>query len=364
MEVLFNTFNAIALFGVIQGLIALLFLLFQKGEWSVKLYLSFMLFALSNILITNTLNEVLQRNQEPNIYWHFNWAISLGPSLYLYISSYLNKKIYQTPIIHYLPFIGINTYLMIQFLIHLDQPQQFQALFLTHLPFAEIISLSLTTIYIIQSGIWVFQKSLKSFEKKWLSLFWGLVTLLSMLWMVYAIIDHYLFNYNLSYTDYYPLDTLVVMMLYIIGIGIFSRSQIYQPKASKLVKPIRKTYRAINSDEIAQKINRLQQLMDEDHIYLNPNLSLETLAQQINTHPKTLSFILNEEIGKNFNDYINDFRVNEVKKRLVDPSHSHFTLLAIAYDCGFQSKSTFNTVFKKSVGITPSAYRKKHLQTP
>ena len=80
------------------------------------------------------------------------------------------------------------------------------------------------------------------------------------------------------------------------------------------------------------------------------------LASGLTNHT---SQIINENLNKNFFDFVNDYRINEVKKCLSDSKFSHYTLLAIAYECGFNSKSSFNSLFKIKTGLTPSEYQKK-----
>jgi AraC-like DNA-binding protein len=92
---------------------------------------------------------------------------------------------------------------------------------------------------------------------------------------------------------------------------------------------------------------------------LDSDISLITLADSLGLNPKTLSFVINEHIRKNFNHYINEWRIEEVKKRLDDKAYDHFKMLSIAFDCGFNSKSTFNLAFKKATGLSPSEYRKR-----
>ena len=245
---------------------------------------------------------------------------------------------------------------MVVFFYYLAEPQVYQQLFLAYLPYAEIISLTHTSIYIYLTRQLISHAALKNFNKKWLNILWLLIVFLWLVWMVYAVIDHFFYNYNLNFSDYYPLDILVVMLLYVIGISVFANASIFQlPK-------LKSTYGQLKPDDSQQLVEKLNSIMTNEQVYLNPELNLEQLAEQISIHPKMLSFILNEKVGKNFNDYINEFRVEEVKKRLLEDKYSPFTILAIAQDCGFQSKSTFNTAFKKIVGITPSAFRKKHLK--
>lgn len=92
--------------------------------------------------------------------------------------------------------------------------------------------------------------------------------------------------------------------------------------------------------------------------YLNPNLSLRSLAGQVEIHPNQVSWLLNEQIGKNFNEFINHYRVAHFKELAKDPANAHISLIGLAYESGFNSKTVFNTFFKKEVGMTPSEFLK------
>jgi len=97
--------------------------------------------------------------------------------------------------------------------------------------------------------------------------------------------------------------------------------------------------------------------MEEQKPYREPELTLTSLAKQVKISRNQLSELINNDIGSNFYDFVNKYRVDEVKLLMNDPKCKDFTILAIAYDAGFPSKSTFNSVFKKFTGLTPSAYR-------
>jgi len=90
--------------------------------------------------------------------------------------------------------------------------------------------------------------------------------------------------------------------------------------------------------------------------FQNPSLSLRELAENVNISSNKLSWLLNERIGKNFNEYINTFRLATFKEKALDANNSHLTLLGLAYESGFNSKTVFNTFFKKSEGMTPRAW--------
>jgi len=106
----------------------------------------------------------------------------------------------------------------------------------------------------------------------------------------------------------------------------------------------------------------LQQLlcyMEEQKPYLQNELTIQDLAEAVAIPRHHLSRIINERLAKNFYDFVNEYRVDEAKRLLLDPSFSHYTTLGIALEAGFNSKPTFNAVFKKQTGLTPTAFVSK-----
>lgn len=109
--------------------------------------------------------------------------------------------------------------------------------------------------------------------------------------------------------------------------------------------------------EAAEALHRrLQDLMTTGQLYKESDLSLTDLAGRLDTHPNYLSQIVNEKEGKNFYDYVNSMRVEAFLKMAADPKNRRFTLLALALECGFNSKSAFNRYFKKATGRPPSEF--------
>lgn len=115
---------------------------------------------------------------------------------------------------------------------------------------------------------------------------------------------------------------------------------------------------ALLPETVQQVLPKLNKLLDQEKVYLDPELTLKKLAAQLNVHYNHLSQIINEHLGKSFNDYINSYRIEEAKRKLQDPAEARKTVLEIAYDTGFYSKSVFNTAFKKFTGMTPTQYKK------
>lgn len=112
-----------------------------------------------------------------------------------------------------------------------------------------------------------------------------------------------------------------------------------------------------NSDK-EKILDKLKAKMETDLLYKTPNLTLKVLADKLDVQTKHLSQIINEHYDTNFCEYINSLRIEDAKLQLANPKYTYKTILEIIYDTGFNSKSVFNTVFKKQTGITPSAYRK------
>ena len=96
--------------------------------------------------------------------------------------------------------------------------------------------------------------------------------------------------------------------------------------------------------------------INENKPYLDANLSLRSLADQMEIHPNHLSWLLNESMGENFNEFINHYRIENFKSLTKDPENSKITIMGLAYESGFNSKTVFNTCFKKETGLTPRQY--------
>lgn len=121
------------------------------------------------------------------------------------------------------------------------------------------------------------------------------------------------------------------------------------------------TTNLLNKDEINTYKLALNNYVINEKPYLNTNLTLKRLANNIDLHPNKLSWLLNAEYKKNFNDFINQYRLSHFKTIALDPKNSHLTILGLAYDSGFNSKSVFNTYFKKVEGVTPKAWMTSQL---
>ena len=130
------------------------------------------------------------------------------------------------------------------------------------------------------------------------------------------------------------------------SIPVFSESEIYKNSKQEI----------INQKEIEFWKKKILHLVKEKKIYENSKLTLLDVSKQLETNTKTISSCINNGFEMNFNDFINQFRIEAVKEKLQKGEHKKTTLLGIAFDCGFNSKATFNRSFKKSTNLSPKEY--------
>ncbi|WKN30115.1 tetratricopeptide repeat protein [Porifericola rhodea] len=118
----------------------------------------------------------------------------------------------------------------------------------------------------------------------------------------------------------------------------------------------------MSADEVQRYIAALERLLKDEKPYLDATLTLKALAERIQLHPNKLSWLLNEHLHQNFNELINSYRLQAFKAKAVDSANAHLTLLGMAYESGFNSKTVFNAYFKKICGLTPKAWLKQEIE--
>lgn len=211
-------------------------------------------------------------------------------------------------------------------------------------------------------------------ELRWLRVMIGVM---AVLWMCFVITT--LFNLPVMRALDRVMFPAAVYIIGYMGIrqpAIFRRdSPMYTPIAQVAGQPIveslpedippvptaeRKKYdhSTLTPDAAAVYAERLREAMESEKLYLRADLKLQDVALQLDARPHHLSQVLNDNLGKSFFDFVNGYRVEEVKRKLHDPAFDNFTLLAIGLESGFNSKAAFNAAFRKHTGTTPSQYKR------
>jgi AraC-like DNA-binding protein len=159
--------------------------------------------------------------------------------------------------------------------------------------------------------------------------------------------------FNNQYFNTYLL-LIVAFLFYFIAFKLLSKGKEILPKTT-----INKYQNSnLNTKLIAKYKTDLINSMEKDKLYLNGKLSIQDVSEKLNIPRQYISEVLNEHMDTSFQDFVNQYRVEEFINRLKNDQNNHFTLLAIATDVGFNSKSSFNAIFKKFKGLTPTQFKK------
>lgn len=185
------------------------------------------------------------------------------------------------------------------------------------------------------------------------------------------IIDLIGFIYDFTYPDSdinVGFITIIFLVLFLYYLGYYGVKQsnvlvphfLLQELESKTTK---KSNLSINEDKLVNYIKNIKSVIQKKQLYLNENLTLNMLAREVDLKEKKMSAIINQKMNTTFYDLINSYRIEEFKKRVFLKEYENITLLGIAYDCGFKSKSTFNRLFKLYTKMSPSEYKKRFYET-
>jgi AraC-like DNA-binding protein len=148
---------------------------------------------------------------------------------------------------------------------------------------------------------------------------------------------------------YYPIELGLVLFIYWIAFAGYYRTKLIYFRE-------RPESHGLSVKEAKNYLSQLQEAMETRKLYLDPELTLEKFSEQIAIPAKTISLVLNHHVQSTFNTFVNQYRINEVKKKLSAGDTSHLTISGIALDSGFNSQATFQRVFKNMTGITPKQF--------
>ena len=162
-----------------------------------------------------------------------------------------------------------------------------------------------------------------------------------------------------------PLNILSLIFIFILANGIVYRG-LKQPEIfSGIAEKPKYETSPLTMAEMDECLKKLTSYMKTNKPYLNPSINIAELSKNLSIHPRYISQVINQLLQKNFYDFVNSYRIEEAKRYLANNGDQKMTILEILYEVGFNSKSAFNTAFKKHVGMTPIEYKKmyagKHL---
>ncbi len=299
-----------------------------------------------------------------------NFGLAFPPLCYFYFKSQIDKdfRFSLKDIFHFLPFLIDTLYRIIIFSMGKDFVQYFEKNYhnawgIGHLEL--LTSIVLTAYYMYrafklynQYRLWTKTQfsDIESVSFKW---FRNLLIVLLLDWTVSLIKLVIISNFKLDFKQDWWDNLIGVILIYYISITGYAQAQPTKDLVFKesddtvLENPPKEKF---EEEELSKWKTKILQLMQEEQLYLQPELTLSDIASRLKTNVSVLSGVVNNAFGKNFNDFVNEYRVKEFQKRAILPENKNITLLGIAFDCGFNSKATFNRSFKKFTGKSPKEF--------
>lgn len=280
-----------------------------------------------------------------------------APALYLYVRAMTESEFRLLPkdCLHLLiPMAGLIWYLVYQSILPPEMiaemarnlPPSNLRLTVACFPFGAYLFFSYLTLWKHQQRIAHYYSDLSVVRLRWLKL---LILFFFTIWAV-LVADNLIFTRLRLIGLAFPIVTVGSLLL-----GVFAMRQ--SSLLGVVAAPKVQRDGVLSDSELATAKDRLAKCLTEKKLHLNPNLRLTDLADAIQMKPYETSEVVNRAFKKSFYDLINEMRIAEAKARLTDPEFQHMNILGVAFDSGFNSKSSFNEAFKRVTGMTPSEFR-------
>ncbi|RYU79158.1 helix-turn-helix domain-containing protein [Hymenobacter persicinus] len=329
--------------------------------------------------------------------WYFlpiYYSFAFGPLLYFYVQSLINHEFRLRPAQawHFAPVLlqaGLYWWLCFQpyafrlwFWLHVHRPYTYRLEFIgTWLSLLIYLGLSLRRLRAYQRWLPDNFSETSQLRLYWLRALLLVLALVSGQWLVEVVLREF---FDIYYTYDYSTWLLggVVLLIGVVGLRQADMQAVNfvpeeprpagtSPMPATVSNPLPLTVAEAAPAEQAPAaevpgpavvapavVERIRRALEDEQLYLNPTLTLAELSAHTGLAPRLISFTVNAGFGKSFNDLVNGYRVEAVKRRLARPADvARLTLLGIAFECGFNSKTTFNRIFKQFTGLAPSDYR-------
>jgi AraC-like DNA-binding protein len=345
--------------GFAQSLFAAIIILFVKKDNSLaNKILTVWLFIIAFEFLTTGIDMSMGKNHLTNPFLIFN------PLIYFYSKSLINPgiKLRWWQLWHIIPhfFVKIGAYISgIQFtpegFFTLDASTWFK-ITISLMSVVSIIGYSIPSIINVHRHRINLKNEFSKIDSK-ITLSWLLFVIIfyiSFMTMAYLLGIINIITHISTYSQLVTFSFLLALV-YVFSFYGLLQQQIYPKdeidKSDKYKNPRLSELRR-------QKIReKLENYFSKEKPYLDNELTINNVSDHLELLRHSLTEVLNIEIGKNFYQFVNEYRVREVKAKLSDPEYSHFSIDAIGYECGFNSKSSFYSVFKNTTALTPTQYR-------
>ncbi|MBC7931256.1 MAG: AraC family transcriptional regulator [Rubrivivax sp.] len=366
-----NLLAVLNLLGAAQGLLlALALVSVKRGNRFANHILAALIITISIFVTGAVLRTTGYVFTFPHMAWaHDPFPFLAGPLLFLYLRVLTSDKrsLARRDALHFVPAAACALYLMPYYFqsaeaklaalqIEYTQPTMGQWYYVRS---AAVVAHFLAYLVVVMVMLWRFTRRVRrgdaGGDRGALAQVRFLVAACLVIWVAA------LLRFALDQTARTNLLVPLLISAVVYGLGYMAMRE-PEPEARAVEKeetPTAPKYeRSTLTPERAERYTKkLLQVMETERPYTDGALNLQKLAARLSIPVQHLSQIVNERLNQSFTDFVNAYRVEEAKRKLLDPSLSHYSVLAIAEDVGFNSKSSFNAVFKKHAGMTPTEFR-------
>lgn len=376
-------------FGILQGVLLAAMLYFHpRTDRSVTTFLALYIFCISIPIMMPVGHKLLTWQL---IIFVEPFTLLIGPLLYFYVRSFKETITWQKAWPHFILFV---LYVFIAFWIFVEiaskyppsdkVPPEVTQHPLTMIPVTVRLLQRLLYYYFARKELLSYQRSIRHLfsdisriNGSWMRwLINGYLVLVLATMVLYALILKFPDNFSLWVLC---LGTLVTIYIYMAAWKGLSQPTLWQVQAGMDKEKVEADMQeagkielltnhdekpkalksGLSDDKTRDMVAKIIAAMEEEKLYKETELTLRDLANKLQYPSYQVSQGLNEGLGKNFYDLVNGYRVEEAKRLLVDPKSTNYTILAVGFEAGFNSKTTFNTVFKKMTGVTPTDFRER-----
>lgn len=374
----YSFYDILRLITIFQFLFFSFFLFdFKKGKPISNRFLALFLTSKAlcylNSLFFRFFPYLIEKN--PHLFfWGESFEFLLGPSLLFFVLTlcYEDFKLKKWHLLHLLPFVlhlglmfmryhrfDVATKRMLLTQGTILSPLGWQITsFVIYLHFIVYTLVCLFILYQYRKALKGFYASIENSKMTWLTL---LISGFAFIWIT-SLINHaaMLLSHPAFIKSYMSLVGIFIFSNLIVYKGLH-QPEIFLGMPQKNKAKYEKS--PLTCEDKARFVHKLNEQMATEKLYLDPSINIDVLSKKVAIPSRYISQVLNENLNQSFYDYINSFRIEESKKLLSDPDYQDKTVLEVLYDVGFNSKSVFNTSFKKHTGMTPSEYKRKNLMS-
>ena len=385
-----NLFNLFLLVSALHGFAFSVVLFSSKnGREKSMVYLNLLILVISiNNIQSWALERGLLQNKFALEYMQFSWHFLAMPFLYMFLVHYLDLPQKSFNVLKFaIPVFILMVIAQISFVVYYSDTASQERLDYIYERYSSLeeffsmltsLSFFIYSMYILYKKENLFPKILSFDNLKWLYTFFILSSVGYLLWIL-ALVVKISLNFSDFLFSYYPLRVFTTVLIYWLGYQGFKQIRILKEReiirksllidlngnfsVDTIKVDTEKNPSKSQAERQKEQFQEIDDFIKSKKKYLSTKYTLQDLAKDTELSSSTLSLIINNVAKKSFTDYLNEMRIDLAKTLLLDSEYSDYTITSIGLESGFNSKSTFYTVFKKHTGHTPVEFKNLSLVT-